>query len=90
MAGKRVLIVEADEEFGLSVASVLRGPSTQTELVKSARDALKSLEERPADLTVVRAELPETSGFAFTGRLRKAASGVKIMLISSEANDAAI
>ncbi len=50
------------------------------------------LRERRPDLIVLRAELPDLSGFAFCGRLRKdkAAQGLPIILVSSDATTEAL
>ena len=92
MDQKRVLIVESDNGFALSVAAVLQEAGFASTIALSATDAQRELRERRPDLIVLRAELPDLSGFAFCGRLRKdkAAHGLPIILMSSDATAEAL
>jgi len=87
MDTKRLLIVEPDEPFALSLASLFQGDGFATSLARSAAEAERAVGERVPDLLVLRAELPDVSGFALAGRLRRTpdAAGVPIILVSSEA-----
>ena len=55
---RRVLIVESQNEFALSMASVLKSAGYQTAMAANAADAQRELEKRRPDLVVLRAELP--------------------------------
>lgn len=83
---RRVLIVEHDSEFALSMASVLKGVGYQTSVAEDGSAALRELEKRRPDLVVLRAELPDQSGFVLCGQIKKSqsGSGVAILLLSSE------
>ncbi len=87
MDPQRVLIVESDNGFALSIAAVLQEAGYASAITFSAADAQRALRERRPDLIILRAELPDLSGFAFCGRLRKdkTAQGLPIILISSDA-----
>src|SRR5581483_207537 len=67
MDQKRVLIVESDNGFALSIAAVLQEAGFASTLALSAADAQRELKERRPDLIILRAELPDLSGFAFCG-----------------------
>ena len=84
---RRVLIVENQSEFGLSMASVLKDAGFLTSLAESASDAKRELELRRPDLLVLRAELPDQSGFVFCGNVRKMRGGqnLAIILVSTDA-----
>jgi len=92
MDQKRVLIVESDNGFALSIAAVLQEAGFASTIALSAADAQRELRERRPDLIVLRAELPDLSGFAFCGRLRKdkTAQGLPIILVSSDATTEAL
>jgi len=87
MDPKRVLIVEPDGPFALSLASLFQGDGFSTAVARSAAEAERAVAERPPQLVLLRAELPDVSGFYLTGRIRRtpAAAGVPIILLSSEA-----
>ncbi|MBI5070529.1 MAG: response regulator [Deltaproteobacteria bacterium] len=84
MDPKRVLIVEPDSAFALSLASVYRGEGCATGVAATALDAEREMAARAPDLVVVRAELPDLSGFTLCGRLRRERPGLPVVLFSSE------
>jgi ParB family chromosome partitioning protein len=92
MDPQRVLIVESDNSFALSIAAVLHEAGYASAITLSAADAQRELRERRPDLIILRAELPDLSGFAFCGRLRKdkTAQGLPIILVSSDATPEAL
>ena len=92
MDPKRILIVEADNNFALSLAAVLQGAGFASSIAASAAEAQRELRERRPSLVLLRAELPDLSGFALCGRLRKEKSsqGLPIVLLSSEATPEAL
>src|SRR5579864_9274608 len=83
---RRVLIVENQQDFALSMASVLKGAGYQTALAHTAADAQRELEKRRPDLIVLRAELPDQSGFVLCGHIKKGRFGqnVPVLLVSSD------
>src|SRR5215467_14643402 len=83
---RRVLIVESQNDFALSMASVLKGAGYQTAMAYSAADAHRELEKRRPDLVVLRAELPDQSGFVLCGQIKKGRFGqtLPVLLLSSD------
>lgn len=83
---RRVLIVESQNDFALTMASVLKNAGYQTTLAASAADAQRELEKRRPDLVVLRAELPDQSGFVLCGTIRKGKFGqnLPVILLSSD------
>ncbi|HVE85316.1 MAG TPA: response regulator, partial [Myxococcales bacterium] len=83
---RRVLIVESQSEFALSMASVLKGVGYQTALAGNSADAQRELEKRRPDLVVLRAELPDQSGFVLCGLIKKGRFGqnLRVLLLSSD------
>ena len=83
---RRVLIVESQNDFALTMASVLKDAGYQTSLATSASEATRELEKRRPDLVVLRAELPDQSGFVLCGNIRKGKFGqnLPVILLSSE------
>jgi ParB family transcriptional regulator, chromosome partitioning protein len=83
---RRVLIVENQHEFALTMASVLRTAGYQTATAESAAEAQRELELRRPDLVVLRAELPDQSGFVLCGHIKKGkfSHPVPVLLLSSD------
>ena len=88
MDQRRVLIVESQNEFALSLAAVLRNQGYATALAQNAAEAQREVEKRRPDLLVLRAELPDMSGFSLCGQLKKQREPLSIVLMSSDAADA--
>jgi ParB family transcriptional regulator, chromosome partitioning protein len=78
---RRVLIVESQNDSALTMASVLKEAGYATSIVASATDATRELEKRRPDLVVLRAELPDQSGFVFCGAIRKGKFGQNLPVI---------
>ena len=83
---RRVLIVESQNDFALSMASVLRSAGFQTATAENAADATRELELRRPDLVVLRAELPDQSGFLLCGQIKKGRFGqnLPVLILSSD------
>src|SRR5512146_323810 len=92
MDPKRVLIVEPDTSFALSLATLFQDVGHRTALAADAAGAERDVAERPPDLVVLRAELPDGSGFAACPRLRRAGAPrpVPVIVISSDASEDAL
>jgi DNA-binding response OmpR family regulator len=68
------------------MASVLRSAGFQTATAENAADAQRELELRRPDLVVLRAELPDQSGFVLCGQIKKGRFGqnLPVLLLSSD------
>jgi CheY-like chemotaxis protein len=89
---RRVLIVEAQNDFALSMATVLRSAGYQTAMANTAAEAQREMEKRRPDLVVLRAELPDQSGFTLCGQIKKGKWGqnLKVLLLSSDTGEEAL
>ena len=67
---KRVLIVEPDHGFALALASLFQEQACATRTAGSAAEAALEIANRRPSLCVVRAELPDLSGFSLCAQLR--------------------
>jgi len=86
MDPKRVLIVEPDHAFALSLASLFRDDGHATAVAGSAAEAELEIATRRPHLAIVRAELPDLSGFSLCAHLRhdRATAGLPVVLFSSD------
>lgn len=82
----RILIVEPDHAFGLSLASLFQDDGCATRVAGSAGEAELEIATRRPDLVVLRAELPDLSGFSLCARLRhdRATARLPVILYSSD------
>jgi CheY-like chemotaxis protein len=89
---RRVLIVESQNDFALSMATVLRSAGYQTAMAHTAAEAQREMEKRRPDLVVLRAELPDQSGFTLCGQIKKGKWGqnLKVLLLSSDTGEEAL
>lgn len=92
MSPKRILIVEPDGPFALSVASFFREDGHATAVAVSAGEAELEIASRRPDLVVMRAELPDLSGFSLCAHLRhdKATARLPVILYSSDTPPASL
>src|SRR6476646_3676735 len=83
---RRVLIVESENDFALSMASVLKSAGYQTAMADNWYGDHRELELRRPDLVVLRAELPDQSGFVLCGQIKKGRFGqnLPVLLLSSD------
>ena len=83
---RRVLIIESHSEFALSMASVLKTAGYQTAMAQTSAEAQRELEKRRPDLVILRAELPDQSGFVLCGQIKKGKFGqnLPVVLLSSD------
>ncbi|HEX8821788.1 MAG TPA: response regulator, partial [Archangium sp.] len=83
---RRVLIVESQNDFALSMATVLKSAGYQTAMAATSADAQREMEKRRPDLVVIRAELPDQSGFTLCGHIKKGKFGqnLRVLLLSSD------
>lgn len=88
---KSILIVDAEKAFALEVAASLRQEGHQPHIVETASDALLGLRRRRPDVAIVRAELPDASGFGLCSQMQQEL-GVRIptILMSSGATAEAL
>jgi len=92
MTPSRVLIVEPDHSFGLSLASIFQEDGFATRVARSAGEAELEIAVRRPDLVVLRAELPDLSGFSLCARLRhdRATERLPVILYSSDTGPSAL
>jgi ParB family chromosome partitioning protein len=92
MATPRVLIVEPDSAFALSLAAVVRDAGWSSAVAGSAAEAELEIVTRRPGLVVMRAELPDLSGFSLCARLRhdRVTAELPVILYSSETDPASL
>src|SRR5512133_3116538 len=86
MEPKRVLIIEPDTAFALSLAAIFKEDGCATRVAATAAEAELEIASRRPDLCVVRAELGDLSGFSLCAHLRHdpATAHLPVVLYSSD------
>lgn len=79
-SGRRVLLVDPDEHFGLLFRSYLESAGWTASWVPDGRQALASWSELQPDLVVTDLQGDPLDGFEFVERLRRLTSGLPIVL----------
>ncbi len=86
MDTRRILIVEPDGAVSRRIASIAEARGLATDHAGSAAEAERVLSGPLPGLALIRAELPDRSGFALCTQLRRAprTADLKVVLVSSE------
>jgi ParB family chromosome partitioning protein len=92
MTTPRVLIVEPDSAFALTLAAVVRDAGWISAVAGSAAEAELEIATRRPGLVVIRVELPDLSGFSVCSRLRhdRTTAKLPVILYSSETDPASL
>ncbi len=92
MTNKKILIIESEKEFALSLAAVLGGTGHQFSFLEKGKQALEEVAAVVPHLIILRAELPDISGFTVCSQLRKSKgfSDTPVLVMSSDASEEAI
>jgi CheY-like chemotaxis protein len=86
----RVLLVEPDPGLAEEVTQAFGPVGFTVTSLGSGEQAVERCREEKPDLILLAAELPDMSGFSVCNRLKRAVSGVPLLLYTAEATDAAI
>ncbi|HLX41379.1 MAG TPA: response regulator [Ktedonobacteraceae bacterium] len=88
MSGKRVLIVDDDEDMQVLLQTVLENQEYEVVTAEDGLAALEELEKSAPDLILLDLMMPRMDGYAFTEELRQRGlqSTIPIIVISADVN----
>jgi two-component system response regulator MprA len=88
MSGKRVLIVDDDEDMQALLQTVLENQEYEVITAEDGLAALQELEKSTPDLILLDLMMPRMDGYAFTEELRQRGlqSSIPIIVISADVN----
>src|SRR5512140_3307320 len=86
----RVLLVEPDADLAEEVRRAFGPVGFTVTALASGEQAVERCREEQPDLILLAAELPDMSGISVCNRLKRALTGVPLLLYTAEATDAAI
>ncbi|HEV7135056.1 MAG TPA: response regulator [Steroidobacteraceae bacterium] len=81
-AGRRVLVVDDNQDAALSLAALLDLQGHATRVAFSGREALERIESFHPDVALLDLGLPEMDGYELAGRLRALPVASRIRLIA--------
>ena len=86
---RRVLIVESQNDFALSMASVLKSAGYQTAMAHTAADAQREMEKRRPDLVVSARSCRTSPASSSAAQIKKGKFGqnLPVLLLSSDAGE---
>ncbi|RME30483.1 MAG: response regulator, partial [Deltaproteobacteria bacterium] len=92
MNQKKILIADKEKEFALSLAAVLSEEGCQFNFVIDGREVVQEAKEQRPQVIILRAEMPEVSGYTLCTQLRKSRKlkGSRILLMTSDDGEEAI
>jgi two-component system alkaline phosphatase synthesis response regulator PhoP len=80
---ERILLVEDDENLGITLLERLKTEGYQATLARSAEEALQATETLPFDLMIFDVGLPDRSGFEIAKDLRKKNNHCAIIFLTA-------
>ncbi len=86
MVGKRILIIDDDEDLSLVISDMLESYGYEVELVHSAEQAFEVLKEQSFHLILLDINLPDATGFEICRELRRT-STVPVVFASARTNE---
>ena len=69
-SGKRILVVEDEEDYGQLLTEVLSDAGFSVRWVKSTTEGLSAFKADPPDLAILDVQLPDGTGFELCRKLR--------------------
>jgi CheY-like chemotaxis protein len=81
----RLLIVDDDQDFAETLATVMRGESHEVEIRNSPEEALESIDEEAFDAVLLDVMFPEddSAGFKLAREIRRQKEDLPILLITA-------
>ena len=86
MSGRRVLVVDDDQDIRDLLVAVLSEDGYIAQSARNGREALDKLKDWPADVVVLDLMMPVMDGWTFAERLREQQRKIPIIVLSA-AND---
>jgi DNA-binding response OmpR family regulator len=83
MRGKRILVVDDDEDLGQNLADILVDRGYHVDVVASGELGLQRAEQRPYDLGVLDLRLPGMDGVTLCRRLKELRPAMVALLITA-------
>ena len=78
-----VLIVDDDEHICRSLEVILSKAGYKTDTARGGREALKKLREKPSDVVLLDAKLPDLQGLALIAPIRQRHPTLRIIVITA-------
>jgi Response regulators consisting of a CheY-like receiver domain and a winged-helix DNA-binding domain len=89
MASRRILVIESEDDFAQSLASMFSGYDAEVSIIPDGKDGLEAARNQKPDLILLCVELPRMSGYSVCKKLKKDddLKSIPLVIMSSEANE---
>lgn len=85
-AGPRILIVDDEERFRLTLRKLLAAKGMDAEAVGSGKEALERLKEKPFDVILLDVKMPEMNGIEALGEIKKIDPNLEVIILTGHAS----
>ena len=82
----KVLIVDDEERFRLTLRKLLIANGLDTTAVGSGKEAIEELKQQPYDVILLDVKMPEMDGIEALGELKKINRGVEVIILTGHAS----
>jgi DNA-binding NtrC family response regulator len=82
----KVLIVDDEERFRITLRKLLSANGLETNAVGSGREAIEELKQQPYDVVLLDVKMPEMDGIEALGELKKISKNVEVIILTGHAS----
>jgi DNA-binding NtrC family response regulator len=82
----RVLIVDDEERFRITLRKLLTANGLETNAVGSGREAIEELKRQSYDVILLDVKMPEMDGIEALGELKKISNNVEVIILTGHAS----
>jgi DNA-binding NtrC family response regulator len=91
MSGPRVLLVDDEERFRVTLSKMLKAQDLEVASLGSGAAALKELQQHPYDVVLLDIRMPEMDGIATLTEIKREHPDVEVIILTGHASmDAAL
>jgi DNA-binding NtrC family response regulator len=82
----KVLIVDDEERFRITLKKLLTANGLETNAVGSGKEAIEELKQQPYDVILLDVKMPEMNGIEALAELKKINRGVEVIMLTGHAS----
>lgn len=86
MSKPRILIVDDEERFCITLQKILRRKELEVDTARSGMEALQEIKQKTYDVVILDVKMPGLSGIETLKEIKKFDSGIEIILLTGHAS----
>ncbi|MBF0232076.1 MAG: response regulator [Desulfamplus sp.] len=86
MSVPKILIVDDEERFCITLQKILRGRDLEVDTAKSGMEALQEIKQKTYDVVVLDVKMPGLSGIETLKEIKKINVGIEVILLTGHAS----